>query len=540
MANLSSTSSIVDYLTLQGKDSSYTARKKLYEDLGMATRLGDYTGSAQQNTNLLNSLRTQSSSSSSAPLYGMSTPSGSVTYDYKPPVTSPTGYNPTTGTPLANPNPTNSLNPSALSVIGLAPSLGQTTPQQTQPTGSSEPAVAPAPAPVAPAPVSAPAEPTAAGAVDTANNQQAFSATDALAALGMGANNIPTADEALKKVMDSPAYQLYLESIGLKTKAQQAGAETQKQALDEAAATKANEINQTYGQRGLYFSGMRPDDLRKLSESLATSKLGVDRELAVNLLENDINVRDRIFTDVEKIISDAVNESGKARSEAIDQINKLGYAVVDGQVLPIPQKTDFSSIRSVQNGLYDVATGKWIVEPKQGADALTAYQESQTFLTVTNKYQADQIINQAVNGNTVTQIADLVIANPNQATSQLASLYLLVKNLDPTSAVREGELALANQTQSYLQKFQTSLTRISEGQVISPAAATELAKATKQIAQAWNNTAALRQQQYQSQANTLGIGTKFSNYLGGYKSNFQVGTQETTNAGSTASNPMGI
>lgn len=158
---------------------------------------------------------------------------------------------------------------------------------------------------------------------------------------------------------------------------------------------------------------------------------------------------------------------------------------------------------------------------KAGSGGLTDYQSTQTFLNISNKYQADSIVKQAVNGKTAITIADQIIADPSKATSQLASLYLLVKNLDPTSAVREGELALANQTQSYLQKFGNSLTRIGSGRVISPQAAKDLALATKDLAKAWNETANLRTRQYASQANTAGVGSEFSNYLGGYESDFK-------------------
>lgn len=172
-----------------------------------------------------------------------------------------------------------------------------------------------------------------------------------------------------------------------------------------------------------------------------------------------------------------------------------------------------------------------------GSNGLTDYQTTQTFLNLSNKYQADGIINNAVKGQTAVSIADQIIANPNSATNQLKSLYTLVKNLDPDSAVREGEITLANQTQSYLQNFGNTLTRIFEGRVVSPATATELAKATKELASAWSQTAQRRQQQYQSQANTAGVGSQFNNYLGGYQSNFSpqstTGNSYTIKSGDT-------
>lgn len=148
---------------------------------------------------------------------------------------------------------------------------------------------------------------------------------------------------------------------------------------------------------------------------------------------------------------------------------------------------------------------------------------------ITTRFQADPIVNQSIRGNTASQIADQVIANPKSATSQLKSLYVLVKNLDPDSAVREGELALANQTQSYLQRFDNTIARISEGRVVSPEAAKALAVATKELMSAWNNTAKKRQKQYESQANTLGLGEAFGEYLAGSELGYN-----------NANNPLGL
>lgn len=134
---------------------------------------------------------------------------------------------------------------------------------------------------------------------------------------------------------------------------------------------------------------------------------------------------------------------------------------------------------------------------------------------ITTRFQADPIINQAVKGGTAALIADQIIANPSSAANQLKALYVLVKNLDPESAVREGELALANETQSYWQKFANSLARVSEGRVIAPDAAVALAQATKELMTAWNETASKREQQYNSQATTLGVGNEFASYVEG-------------------------
>lgn len=150
-----------------------------------------------------------------------------------------------------------------------------------------------------------------------------------------------------------------------------------------------------------------------------------------------------------------------------------------------------------------------------GENGMTT-QQTQNFLTITNKYQADSVISAGSKGYSAMSIADQVIANPNSAGNQLKSLYTLVKSLDPDSAVREGEIDLASATNSYLDRFRTSLTRLAEGQVISPAAAVELANATKDLAKVWYEAASRRDAQYISQANVAGVGSAFNQYLSGF------------------------
>lgn len=161
-----------------------------------------------------------------------------------------------------------------------------------------------------------------------------------------------------------------------------------------------------------------------------------------------------------------------------------------------------------------------------GAGGLTDYQSMNAFLGISNKYQADPIVQQAIKGATAVQIAQQVLQNPESATNQLKALYVLVKNLDADSAVREGELALASQTQSYFDTFANSIARIQEGRVVSPKAASELAQATIDLVGAWNLSAENRQKAYISQANVAGVGPQFGQYLGGYNSNFTQQMQQ--------------
>lgn len=139
--------------------------------------------------------------------------------------------------------------------------------------------------------------------------------------------------------------------------------------------------------------------------------------------------------------------------------------------------------------------------------------QNASFLRITDKFQADPIINNAIKGQTAIAIADQVLANPAAAPNQLKALYSLVKNLDPDSAVREGEISLAQQTQSYYSTWKTALDRVNTGAVIAPETAAALANATKELATAWESTAKKRQKQYEAQASGAGIKDAFSEYL---------------------------
>lgn len=208
--------------------------------------------------------------------------------------------------------------------------------------------------------------------------------------------------------------------------------------------------------------------------------------------------------------------AAESKLEGPVSVQEYQYAVQQGYTGTFTQYQNEDANRKIS-----------IAKAGVGGTGLTTQQYNALNQTTT-RFQADAIINQAVKGSTASIIADQIIANPTSATSQLKSLYVLVKNLDPDSAVREGELALANQTQSYMQQFGNTLARITEGRVVSPEAAVALAGATKELMSAWNQTAKKREQQYISQANTLNIGNEFGSYLQGSNLGYNQSGQQTT------------
>lgn len=245
-------------------------------------------------------------------------------------------------------------------------------------------------------------------------------------------------------------------------------------------------------------------------------KIGRKYELRENTLSNQQKIYQSLYEEglsQAQFITSGLQED---RNKMLDLAAKREEALAD------LLKGDYD-IREVGGSLYrvDKNTGKselLIKGATSGTGGDLSSKEQQLFLNITNKFQADSVMQQAANGVVVKGIANQVIANPDSATNQLKSLYSLVKNLDPDSAVREGELALANATQSYLQRFETSIARIVKGQTINPDAATALAQATIEIADLWDKAAQRRRTQYQSQANTIStnVGSAFSDYLTGF------------------------
>lgn len=145
-------------------------------------------------------------------------------------------------------------------------------------------------------------------------------------------------------------------------------------------------------------------------------------------------------------------------------------------------------------------------------------QDANRLNNVINKYSADEIVKQAQQVPMIKNIIATVRANPNSASNQLITLYTLVKNLDPNSAVREGELDLAGKTNTFLGKFGDSLTRISKGRVLNPQATLELINGIETLSKEWEQRGIAKKQQYQSQANVLGLQGNFEDYINGTSS----------------------
>lgn len=271
---------MVDYLKLKGKDSSPEGRKKLWTDLGLEARNGAYARTGQQNINLLNALKQQDTDTSAK--------------DYL----SSLGY----------------TNPDEGELEGAREELAA---QNTIKTISNvQPQAKPA---VEQAQTTTPPQVT--------TPQTTTPAADALGAFGYQPPAQMTPEEVMTKAQATPEAGLATERQDLGTLKATSEMEVEKQKIMAEYNTKVDEIE---NDLGLSFSGARGKALETLTQNLAVSMLGADRQLAFKLLESDIGAREKFLGIAEKVIKEA-NDNNKT---ALDQLNKAGFAMVGGKLMP--------------------------------------------------------------------------------------------------------------------------------------------------------------------------------------------------------------
>lgn len=173
-------------------------------------------------------------------------------------------------------------------------------------------------APISPAPISVPAPEQPA----EVQPQPVLTAKD------FGIPELPTAEQVIGRIP-----QFSLEDI-LKTPGVQLGqlaTELEKQSIEREGRIQKTAIQEEFGKRGLFMSGAREGAELDLQEKVLAANLGVDVKFAGLLL----NAFEEAQKESAKQVADLISDAKKGRQEAIDQVNKLGYAVLpNGAVVP--------------------------------------------------------------------------------------------------------------------------------------------------------------------------------------------------------------
>ena len=351
-ARLNVTTSVVDFLKSQGQASSFSARRTLAEGFGIK----DFSGSAQQNTQLLNILRGQQTQEQ-------------VT------TTPPRA-------PAREAAPTQKLSPENEQVIRDLQSRGVTidnpqdfgitferNTQVKQNTGTSAGEIFP----------------------EIVGDQPDTSETN-----------------IVNDFLESPEGQTFLAREDLKNMTDEAKAEATKTALESKFDGDKKQLEQALSENGLAFSGIRASKVRALAANLATSLLDVDRDLAIKLLESDLDLRDAILEGV----ADLAKEAEDDNKDAIAQLNKIGYAVIDGELVPT------LAARSAER-----------------AEISTAISERRLQLAEEAAQRAETKFNERTDGTKTdgfTEVTDFMSQNPTASISEIKSFGLQNTDLNST------------------------------------------------------------------------------------------------------------
>lgn len=355
---LPSTGSIVDFLKSQGKDSSFSARKTLFNEAGLNKTLGDFEGTPSQNLTLLKRLSSQQQPATTTPATNLTSTPALGTQTSTPAISATTpstfgaGFSPT---PTANALQTFGAN---LRQTGTVPGANQSLQDIVNRQGvapqSKAPTPAPQPAPVANTPATAtpaapqtpatqqPATPSvspASGTGTVAIPEQERDTQTQQTTGGISASTIfpdiftestPSEAELINSYLESPEGQLFLERQKLNGMNLEAAAESAKAELESKYQSDLETLENNLAEAGLAFSGIRATKVKALADSLASSLLDVDREFASELLDANLDLREAIL----KGVADIAKQADAGRKEAIDQLNAIGYAVVNGQLVP--------------------------------------------------------------------------------------------------------------------------------------------------------------------------------------------------------------
>jgi|GEM_PF-2383141 len=383
---LPSVDATINALGALGEDTSLRARSKRFTDLGLDKRLGAFVGTPSQNQALLKTVQGEQAAAGKLPastalqftsLPQQQAPSLSnfftgLTGAFSPllsglkstaPVTQPGAIQtklPQTGLPAPEPLP--AISPfvqeqtpkptaaEATTALGVtkaeaqAPTkeavetLGQTR-TVTLPTGAQVEIdakgnilreVKAAPVPVADA-AGEKIVKDETGALKTASEAKDESTKSSL---GFSASDIipksPDEMELFNDFLNSSDFANLKARYDLQGLSADAQAQQAKDELEARYESERAQLEDQLGKRGLFMSGIRSTQVKALADRLAVQELGVDRTLASKLLDINLDLREGILKGVAEIVKKAQD----GRKDAIEQLNKVGLAVVGNKLVP--------------------------------------------------------------------------------------------------------------------------------------------------------------------------------------------------------------
>lgn len=295
MALLNVNNSIVDYLKSQKQDSSYSSRTKLYGSSDLGNRLGDYVGSAQQNTALLNYLKKQSqpaevgatgTDATDAQNFiqeeAKATPNANV-INY---LTTKYGRTPTTA------ELTEYFRPKTAEEQRGLPSDFMTAEQVYQKQLSE-------------------------GYFDEEKQSQIRAQQEA---------------DKLAQIKSTPEYQL-----------QEEEANAQRKALETSLQQSKETTQKTFESRGIASSGLKAKEISDTEAEASAKQLGIDRGLAKIVLQ--------AIREGQQEEASRAEEESKAQTEAL---KSAGYTSIGGKLYPTLEREKYESSTELSEAKMDI------------------------------------------------------------------------------------------------------------------------------------------------------------------------------------------
>lgn len=319
-----SATSVVDYLNTKKQDSSFGARKKLYSEMGFDKRLGDFVGGANQNLALLRELQKKDSQVTATDVVSPGAPVeapvvGNVEPQFK------------INTPITKPTVTPAMTSTPMSSSDLLKSVGfQDVAPPAPPTTATEVVATPDAPAIQSTTAPGMKTPEEFQANDSATLASSGTSAASLYPEVFGEEKDITEADFINNWLNSPEGKLFTERQKLAGMQDEALAESTKKELESRYEADKVALEEKLAANGLAFSGIRGTKVKALADALAASELEVDRELASKLLDGNLDLRDAILDGVASLAKEAQD----GRKEAIQQLNAIGYAVIDGQLVP--------------------------------------------------------------------------------------------------------------------------------------------------------------------------------------------------------------
>lgn len=250
--------------------------------------------------------------------------------------------------------------------------------------------------------------------------------------------------------------------------------------------------------------------------SFEQSKIESDRQYALSAAASGRAGANQAQGNLENLLSRASQMGSGGREWAV--ANAKTFGVNPDDVIRATYGTKEQPVDNWETA-YNPNFGKITSE-------LTPSQVNQ-FNAIVGKYNASPLIaasdRTVVLKNSIKEIGD----DPGNSAKQLNLAYSYIQALDTyQSAVREGELALVNSIDSKAGQVQNYVQQIQNGQIVRPEVAKQIADAANSVVNTIEEGAKNKSKSFESQANTVGLGPQWKQYMSGFQQSYSVNSDQ--------------